>query len=125
MGAGPLTRTHTHTPACVFTPALSYVADYERWVELDPSGSRAAQADIARVKAAQASRDEKMKEEMMGKLKDLGEYAAVVAHEWPRRAARAPFRASVTEHPFSFDPAILSVRAGNSVLGYFGLSMGE
>lgn len=47
------------------------LADAEAWVALEP-GSRQAAGEVSRVRAAVAARDDKLKDEMMGKLKDLG-----------------------------------------------------
>lgn len=47
------------------------MADYTKMLELDPD-SVAARTHIARLKPIIDERNEKLKEEMMGKLKDLG-----------------------------------------------------
>ena len=49
------------------------VADMDAWAALDP-GSAAARAGAARLRKAIAERDEKLKDEMLGKLKEMGNW---------------------------------------------------
>lgn len=49
------------------------LADAELWVTLDPKSLQAKDA-VSRLKKAVQERDEKLKEEMMGKLKDMGNW---------------------------------------------------
>jgi hypothetical protein len=49
------------------------LADAQLWLAGDPRAAGAREA-VARLKKAAAERDEKLKEEMMGKLKDMGNW---------------------------------------------------
>ena len=61
-----------HPPSC---PALAPPrADLDAILELEPA-NRTVHADRERIRGLVTARDEKLKEEMMGKLKDLGNTA--------------------------------------------------
>ena len=63
-----LRRAHAYEKTEKLDEAL---ADYKRLLELQPGMPEAARA-VPRLERAIAARDEQLKEEMMGKLKDLG-----------------------------------------------------
>jgi hypothetical protein len=52
-------------------PSPPLLADYRAWVELEPSDRR-AKSELERVEGLVKARDEALKSEMLGKLKDLG-----------------------------------------------------
>ncbi len=67
LAAASLARRPPRAPP----PPPMRPADYEDILEEFP-GNATAKAGLARIKAEQTAKEEKLKEEMMGKLKDMG-----------------------------------------------------